>query len=98
MTNAMTHEQLVKEYMMLGKKYKTLVKIRYQYLDKSFQRTVREGYVQPIDFAIGRKGLHILTWDVEKQDFRRFAVANIEEVSLTDMKWTKLPKKTKTAK
>jgi predicted DNA-binding transcriptional regulator YafY len=93
MTN--THEQLKKDYLTLGNRYKTLVKIRYQYLKKTFGRVEREGYIQPLEFMIGEKGLHVLAWDVERQDYRRFAVANIMEVSLTDMQWSPIPKKAK---
>lgn len=89
--------QLVKEYIKLGAKFQRLVKIRYQYLDKSFQRTEREAYVQPVDWLIGRKGIHILGWDLVRNDWRRFALENIIEVSLTDMKWSKKIK-TKLAK
>lgn len=85
----MTHEQLVKDYLTLGNRYRTLVKIRYQYVDKTFGRTEREGYVQPLKFDIGPKGISVLTWDVERDDYRRFVIANILEVSLTDMKWNK---------
>lgn len=91
----MTHEQLKKDYLTLGNRYKTLVKIRYQYLKKTFGHTEREGYIQPLEFIFGEQGLHILAWDVERQDFRRFAVANIMEISLTDIQWSSMPKKTK---
>lgn len=81
----MMHEELVREYLILGNRYQTVVKIRYQYLDKRMSHTERVGYIQPLQFLNGRKGLHVLAWDVEEDNYRRFAVANILEVSLTDL-------------
>lgn len=96
----MTHEQLVRDYLTLGNRYKRLVKIKYRYLRESLGRREREGYIQPLEFTVGKKGLHVRAWDVEKNDYRQFAVANIQEISLTDLEWTKVikPKKLQSAK
>jgi predicted DNA-binding transcriptional regulator YafY len=81
-----TQFELTVMYLLLGAKLQRQVEIIYMYLDKPQKRY---GSVQPIKWCQGRKGLHILTWDTEKEEYRRFAVENIQRVNLTDKEWVK---------
>jgi predicted DNA-binding transcriptional regulator YafY len=80
------NKNMVREYLMLGAIMRKVVEIEYRYLDMPSKRI---GGIQPIKWLHGRNGLHILTWDVEANQWRRFAVSNIERVTLTDTDWIK---------
>lgn len=81
-------EMLAYEFLKLSAYYKVIIRIRYRHLDNQKGKKDRYAYIQPIDWSFGRNGLHILAWDVQKENWRRFAVKNILEVTLTDIEWT----------
>ena len=60
---------------------RTQVQIEYRYLDHA-SRTYR--MVEPIKWEFGRKGLHIMTYSVDDEHWRRFAVKNIVKIITTD--------------
>lgn len=77
------------QYLVFGAQMRKQVEIIYKYLDGGEFMQKRFGSVQPIKWVHGgRKGIHILTWDTEQENWRRFAVANIERVVITDIDWT----------
>lgn len=76
------------QYLVFGAKMRKQVEIQYKYLDGGEFRQRRYGAIQPIKWLIGRKGTHILAWDTEAENWRRFAIENIERVFVTDVQWT----------
>lgn len=77
------------QYLVFGAKMKKQVEIQYRYLYKEEKESRRYGSIQPIRWLYGKDGsLHILGWDTEKDNWRRFAVENIERVFVTDIDWT----------
>lgn len=76
------------QYLIFGAKMGKLVEIDYRYIDKNTVFTHRFGSIQPIKWLEGREGLHILAWDSDVDNWRRFAVNNIEQVCVTDSDWT----------
>lgn len=76
------------QYLIFGAQMKKQVEILYRYLDNGELLSRRYGAIQPIKWVNGRKGVHVLAWDTGKNNWRRFAVENIERVLITDMDWT----------
>jgi predicted DNA-binding transcriptional regulator YafY len=75
------------QYLVFGAKMGKLVEIEYKYLDDGDYKFKRYGFIQPIKWLEGRKGIHILAWDAKEHNWRRFAVENIERVHVTDEDW-----------
>lgn len=76
------------QYLHFGAKMGKQVEILYKYLDQGEIRGRRFGSIQPIKWLHGRNGVHILCWDTEEDNWRRFAISNIERVVITDIDWT----------
>lgn len=76
------------QYLVFAAKMSKQVEIQYKYLDGTGLEERRYGSIQPIKWLVGRNGTHILAWDTEANNWRRFAVVNIERVFVTDVDWT----------
>lgn len=76
------------QYLHFGAKMGKQVEIMYKYLDAGEFKQRRYGSIQPIKWLYGRKGVHILAWDTEADNWRRFAISHIERVVITDIDWT----------
>lgn len=85
-----THKEAVdysKQYIRpfeQGQRKNKVVRFMYQHLDDQTGVTIRMAQVYPVACRYGRNGYHFLTWDVEKNHWRRFALSNVMGVFVTD--------------
>lgn len=72
-----------------ARQQKQLVSFMYKHLADGVDRHHwRDSRVIPLSWRHGNKGTHILGWDIDANNWRRFALINMNEVQFSDEEWT----------
>jgi len=65
-----------------------VVRLVYRYLDDVSAEKLQVRHVQPIRWEFGKfDKLHVVVWDLDRYDWRRYAVDNIMSLEVLDRPW-----------
>lgn len=71
-----------------AKQGRQIISFMYKHLsDGELRPHWRDSRVLPLTWRHGKKGTHILGWDIDANNWRRFALINMNEVQLTEEEW-----------
>lgn len=72
------------ENIQMGADEGKIMQFMYRYLHQGeWQTASRPTRIHPMTWCVGKKGIHVLGWDVETDQWRRFSIENIFSITIT---------------